>query len=366
MSNTINNIIEKLFKNYNECNNFIFIYSPPKVGSTTLVSSLRISLGNTHNIIHIHDEIMLHILTGINNITINEIIYYLTSINKNVYVIDIYRTPIERKISEYFEKLSTIHFNNTEDNINNYSLEKIINRFNNLFPYLENGDHYHDKYNINEPILFDFNNKYTLQTINNINYIKLRLIDSNIWNNILSKIFNKDIIIVNDYLTQNKTIGKLYNNFKKEYKIPINFLDNINNCKYLNFYLNDEEKNNYINKWKNNSCNYFKPYTLEQFNFYINLSLENQFIDNIQNQHYIDEGCLCELCKKQRELLYNNLKNGKYYENQKITHNIIINENKLINKKKIINKINIINNYNKNNYNKNTKFIKNQFKIKLN
>jgi hypothetical protein len=49
------NAIDKLFnKNLNISNNYIFIYTPPKVGSTTLVTSLRISLGKSFNIIHIY------------------------------------------------------------------------------------------------------------------------------------------------------------------------------------------------------------------------------------------------------------------------------------------------------------------------
>ena len=35
------------------------------------------------------------------------------------------------------------------------------NRFNKLFPHLAQGDHYFDKYNISEPLPFDFNKKYT-------------------------------------------------------------------------------------------------------------------------------------------------------------------------------------------------------------
>jgi hypothetical protein len=128
--------------------NYIFVYTPPKVGSTTLVTSLRISLGKSHNVIHIHDEIMLSVLTGINNVKISDIINFLSEQGKNVYVIDVYRTPIERKMSEFFEKISPYHFNNTEQNINNYSFERVNNRFNKLFPHLENGDHYFDKYNI--------------------------------------------------------------------------------------------------------------------------------------------------------------------------------------------------------------------------
>ena len=97
-------ILNKLFNTQNH--NYVFIYTPPKVGSTTLVSSLRISLGNHFNVIHIHDDIMLSVLTGVNNVTVNEIINYIAQKGNNVYVIDIYRTQIERKMSEYFEKLS--------------------------------------------------------------------------------------------------------------------------------------------------------------------------------------------------------------------------------------------------------------------
>ena len=100
-------------------NNYVFIYTPPKVGSTTLVTSLRISLGKNYNIIHIHDEIMLNVLTKIHGVKINDLIKYLSNIGKNVYVIDIYRTPIERKMSEFFEKITAYHFNNSANNITN-------------------------------------------------------------------------------------------------------------------------------------------------------------------------------------------------------------------------------------------------------
>ena len=69
-------IFGSLLKNTELYNNIIFIYTPPKVGSTSLVSSIRISASNKFSIIHIHDEIMLNFFTGINSITINEIIQY--------------------------------------------------------------------------------------------------------------------------------------------------------------------------------------------------------------------------------------------------------------------------------------------------
>ena len=172
-SEIIAETVNKLFKI--STNNYIFIYTPPKVGSTTLVTSLRVSLGKSYGIIHIHDETMLSVLTGINNVKINDIIHFLSNQGKNVYVIDVYRTPIERKISEFFEKISPYHFNNTADNISKYSIKRISDRFNKIFPYIENGDHYFDKYDISDPISFDFEKKYTVQHINNIKFIKIQI-----------------------------------------------------------------------------------------------------------------------------------------------------------------------------------------------
>lgn len=91
----IEDSVNKLFNTTTD--NYIFVYTPPKVGSTTLVTSLRVSLNKSYNTIHIHDEVMLSVLTGINNVRINDIINYLARKGKNVYVIDVYRTPVERK-----------------------------------------------------------------------------------------------------------------------------------------------------------------------------------------------------------------------------------------------------------------------------
>jgi hypothetical protein len=357
----IKNTVDKLFSL--QTNNFIFIYTPPKVGSTTLVSSLRISLGKSYNVIHIHDDIMLSVLTGINNITVNEIINYLGRIGKKVYVLDVYRTPIERKMSEYFEKLAPYHFNNSEENLKTYSLKRITDRFNKLFIHLSNGDHYFNKYDILEEDIqnFDFINKYTLQQINNVNYIKLRLCDSKIWANILSKIFNEDIVLIDDYQMEKKPLGELYKRFKEEYKLPLNYFEVIKNDKYFNFYYSHEEKNKYLNSIK--IGNNIVPYSDNEYNFYVNLYLENQHINDIQIDHYIDNGCFCDLCNKKRHNIYLRAKSGeKIFE--KIIHTDIINKeienrNKYL-VMKIKEKVHIL----RNNQRK-KKYKQNQFNINL-
>jgi hypothetical protein len=349
--NIITETINKLFDT--SINNYIFIYTPPKVGSTSLVTSLRVSLGKSYNIIHIHDEVMLSVLTGINNVKINDIINFLSKQGKNIYVIDVYRTPVERKMSEFFEKISSYHFNNTSENISNYSIKRICDRFNKLFPHIEKGDHYFDKYEISEPIPFDFEKKYTIQIINNIKYIKLRLCDSHLWSTILSSIFESYIVIIHDYKTADKGIGSLYNRFKTEYKIPSNFIELIKNDKYFKFYYSNIERINYLNNWYNKITNQIIPYTDDEFKFYINLCLENQYINDIDIDHYIDNGCFCTHCSHKRKEIFFRAKAGEK-KFDKIIHREVIQEvqtNKINKKiKYMTNKINISRKFNPNQF----------------
>lgn len=329
--------IEKCFNNLfaGPTDNYIFIYTPPKVGSTTLVTSLRVSLGKSFNTIHIHDEIMLSVLTGINDVKINDILNYLSNKGKNVFVIDVYRTPIERKMSEYFEKICPYHFNNSAKNISNYSIKRISDRFNKIFPHIENGDHYFEQYDILNPVSFDFEKKYTIQEINRITYIKLRLCDSHLWGSILSNIFQNEIVIINDYKTEDKDIGQLYKRFKNAYRLPANYIEIIKNNKYFNFYYTEEERRKYLQTWMSKLDVEFVPYTENEFKFYMNLCLENQYINDIQIDHYIDNGCFCKHCKNKRMDIFFRAKAGEK-QFDKIIHTEVINEVK----GEIINEIN--------------------------
>jgi len=292
---------ERLNINVNDTDKpLIFIYSAPKVGSTSLVSSLRIFGSNKVSVIHIHDEEMLKVLAHIENITVNEIILYNGYLGRNVYVINVYRSPIERKISAFFEKIGCYHFNTEDAIVNNYDINRVINRFNNIFPYISLGDHFIDRYNIDYPLSFDFSNKHLLVKIQNISYISLRLKDSLLWGNILTDIFKFKICIVKDYESVNKPIKDLYNLFKQNYRVPINLLDSVMNCKYLNYYYSNQERVNYYNEWQQNSTVIQIPYNLEQYRLYEEVSLENCHYDRVQIDHYMDEGCVCKACNLKR------------------------------------------------------------------
>ena len=297
----------------------IFVYSAPKVGSTSIVSSLRMFGSDKAAIIHIHDEEMLKVLAHIQNVTINELILFNKHLGKDVYVINVYRSPIERKISAFFEKVGSYHFNDEDSNVNKYNVTKIVNRFNNIFPYLGLGDHFIDNYNINIPNKFDCINKYLLVKQNNISYITLRLKDSNIWGTILTKIFGFNIRVIKDYETSSKPIKDLYQKFKMQYKIPINFLNDTMNCKYLNYYYTQEELNSYRNEWYNKSSSEKNSYSIEQYKLYQDITIENSHYDYVQFDHYMDEGCVCKACNLKRTEIASKIMRGVSVT-ERITH----------------------------------------------
>ena len=90
---------------------------------------------------------MLECFSKIKDISVVELINYNgIFLKRNVFVIDIYRSPIEHKISTFFENISSFHFNTTNELLNNYDLTRIIKRFNLIFPYIAVGDIFIDKY----------------------------------------------------------------------------------------------------------------------------------------------------------------------------------------------------------------------------
>jgi hypothetical protein len=299
----------------------IVLYCPKKVGSTSLVSSIRISASDKFNIFHTHNEQIYKSFSIHKDLTIediiknNDVINLATGKPRKIYIIDIFRTPIERKISEYFEDLATIHFNKIEEYLVTYPIDKIIKRFNNIFPYISTIDYYKEKYNLSNssiPEQFDFKNKYISTTLNNVTWIKLRLKDSEFWNQILSNILGTEITIIKDYETSNKIISSLYNKFKSEYKLPYNYFKIIENDQELKYYYNFEERYEYLSSWyKNHIDTTIIPYTQNQYDFYMEISQENQFFEIKKTGHYIDNGCICSYCNNKRTEYLKIIKSGK-------------------------------------------------------
>jgi len=333
--------------------NLIFVYCPPKVGSTSLVSSIRLYCSNYSTILHLHDEMMVEVICGITNVTINEIIQYNRFLGKNVTVIDIYRTPIEHKISAFFENIS-YHFNQPEEVINKYNINILIRRFNQLFPHLSNTDYYRMVYNLSyKPIHFDYEKKYIMTEENGIKYIKLRLQDAETyWSVILKKILGIRVNIIKDYVTDNKVISTMFKLFKDLYQIPENFLEQMMETNSIMYYLSPQERYDYFNRWNIKKTESFDNFSNDEYKLYLSISHDNrkiELLNNIQSKHYIDEGCNCNRCSEKRsKLLFyiNNMKNNNC--------SISLKEEDYVIHKNVVSKtgLNLKNNNNNNNNNK--------------
>jgi hypothetical protein len=87
----------------------------------------------------------------------------------------------------------------------------------------------------------------------------------------------------------------------------------------------------------------------------MNICLENQHINDIQIEHYIDNGCFCKFCSNKRREIYFKAKNG-VTQFEKIIHTEVINEEKQNKNKKILEVLKKI---------ETVKFNKKQYSIKI-
>ena len=231
------------------------IFCSGKSGSTTLANTL---IKNDINCIKIHskydfenikhDNIKYRIYKNI-----DELINVSIKNNKKLYFIDSYRLPIERKISGFFQNIHK-YIPDYEEK----SIEYLINIFNEK--YLLKLENYHsinsilDEYNIKHFTKFDFNKKFIKKEFDNLVFIKILFKDIKKWNEILSKIFNKNIILFSKNTSKNKSYFKIYQKFKEEYKLPKNFINEyLMNDKEFKIYNTKKEQDEYIKKWLDRS-----------------------------------------------------------------------------------------------------------------
>ena len=95
-----------------------------------------------------------------------------------------------------------------------------------------------------------------MKEVDNKVFIKILFKDIKNWDKILSSVFNKNIIIHNDNISNTKSYFHIYNEFKKKYKVTKEYLDNdlINDKEFL-IYNTKEEQEKYINEWVKKSYN---------------------------------------------------------------------------------------------------------------
>jgi len=339
LSNECPSINSPMFQDPFLYRDIVLVYCPQKVGSTSVVSSIRLSASDQIFTMHTHDEMIFEFTNkNINfpdsqnsDITVSDILQNtsmmnrLTNLPRKIYLIDIYRPSMERKISEFFHEISMFHFHNEEDQVADYPLQKIINRFNQVCPNLDNIDYIREKYRLEPeeiPDAFDFKKKYIRVEKNGVVHIKLRLKDSEKWGEILSEILEKPITAVMDYETRNKKIGELYKQFNEAYKIPFDVFKELENCPQLKYYYDFEERSQYLMKWWKRTTGNVVSFSRKEYEFYQKVSIENRHIFMKMIQHYNDDGCLCLNCSNKRRHILARVKQGGTSFFEKNLHNI--------------------------------------------
>ena len=171
-----------------------------------------------------------------------------SSANKQLFIIDSYRTPIERKISSFFENIH-IHV----PNYKNKSIQELIDIFNT--EHLNVIEEYHSI----DPIMeecgvelfdtFDFERKYVIKKKGNLIFIKLLYSNMNNWGENLSEIFNKEITMYSGNKSENKEYYSIYNKFKQMYRTKKSYIDNIlKNDQQFRIFNTPEQQDIYVNK----------------------------------------------------------------------------------------------------------------------
>jgi len=283
------------------CNNIIIVYCRPKVGSSSLVTSLNLSLSNKYRIFHLHNNKAIKRLYNIQDITIIDVINILSKYKQNIFIIDIYRNTFDTIVSHFFQEIN-IHFSIKKNDVDTLlDNDKIMLRFNEtMYLSLTNNaiDYYSEIYNNNIKVdTFDFDKKYLKYVEGNKTYIKVRLNDFELWSTIFEEIFNENIYILKD----NSTSTKAYSTFKKEYKIPNNLLKMLLiNMQYEKIYLSKFEQEEYINYLTNktNVNNVVRCFNKEECIIYSRIIMQNILNreEKLDKNHYLVTNCNCNKC----------------------------------------------------------------------
>lgn len=227
------------------------VFCGGKCGGSSLTETIRRSGIHT---VHLHD---FNCYGFNNNLKIkigkDNIINLLNNSKDIIYIFDVYRTPVERKISSFFQNITL-----TIPDYKSKSCEELIDIFNT--EYINHIEEYHsinnilDAYELEHFKNFDFQKRYNIIKKGNLIFVKILFRDINKWDKILSEILIKNIKSYNHNLTENKVYYDLYNEFKQKYKIPKKYIDDIlKNDKEFKIYNTEEEQESYISYWLNRS-----------------------------------------------------------------------------------------------------------------
>ena len=224
----------------------IFICCGGKCGGTTLAYTFH---QNGYKTTHLHSS--KHLGNFKSSININHTFDIINASKKlkPIYIIDSYRTPIERKISCFFQKINTYL-----PNYASMQIHSVIQYFNENILFSSVGEHHTineflQKYNMPLFHKFNFKRRYNISNKGNIIFVKVLFSDINEWGKILSDALNTEIVIHNANMTEDKSINTLYSQFKTSYRLPKSYLSKIENDNEFKIYTSAYEQKKYLAKW---------------------------------------------------------------------------------------------------------------------
>lgn len=314
------------------CKNLFIVYTNKKVGSTSLWGSINLYLSSIFKTTHIHSSYELERL-GIYDITMQQMLKIFKLFNKNVFIIDIYRPIFDICVSNFFNEINTHFQRDFEKYPDLENKDTVIKRFFKLFnEYYDthNVDYYKEIYNIPDvPNTFDFKNKHLIYKDNNLTYIKLRLCDSDNWENILSNYIGYKFknIVFNE--SEKKSWGPLYQYFKENYTITPEIYETLKNNSHFKYYYTPEEQDKYLKKFTHKiNDNVIIQYNRDEIKFYNLLLRENEIheilseISSKTNSPLV-YNCFCKKCiYNNKELILKN-ENKDFVLNDSSSNNII-------------------------------------------
>jgi hypothetical protein len=235
-----------------------FVYSGRKSGSSTLTNTFS-SLKNALTIqIHNNEDFLFKYGQCKYN-SIFDLVDNNMKTQKKIYIFDSYRTPIEKKISSFFEDIDKYIPNYKECDVSyliSYFNKKYIYGKNCTSIYTEDYeplDEIMEYYKLPHISKFDFEKKYTIVQHKNLIFVKIRFNEINQWDDMLTKIIGQSVIIKDKNKSETKPYIEVYNNFKRLYRIPKEFLEKLKTDSRFTTYNSKTERIKYIKEWSSKS-----------------------------------------------------------------------------------------------------------------
>ena len=224
----------------------IFIFCGGKCGGSSLTNTC---INNNFKTIHVHSFRTKGFKYNIIDINILPQIIKESALIKPIYIIDSYRTPIERKMSSFFQHIQ-FHIPDYKTK----TIEELIQIFNVKLIY--ELEEYHS---INQALshfhiplwtTFDFEKGYNLVEKDNKIFVKLLFRDIDKWDSLLTEILGQPITLHSENISDEKEYATIYKEFKALYKIPRRYLDeHLPKDREFKIYNTAEEQKDYLDKW---------------------------------------------------------------------------------------------------------------------